>query len=148
MSVVVNTSLSANGTPASGEAAARPPASTAGRSRQGLIGRDVQERVIPLVGGLDLVQAGLRHLDRRHLAVRDLVGQCRGIEADQLASLRLPPGSAAPRTGRRPLRAPPPAPAPGSGTAERRRGRVTLTSLSGLPVGLTSVTSTACTWLT
>ncbi len=69
-----------------------------------------------------------------------------------------PPGSAAPRTGRRPRPAPRRAPRPGSGTARPRRRRVTLTSASpvaalrppgaGCRSASTSVTSTAWIWLT
>ena len=80
------------------------------------------------VGGGDLVQAGLGHLDRGQLLGRDLGAQRRGVEPDESLArrssrlIRSPPGSAAPRTGRRPPPAPRPAPRPGSGTAARRRG--------------------------
>src|SRR6185312_452174 len=117
-----------------------------GRGKR-LVGRHVQEGVVAVVGGRDLVQAGLGDLDRRHLLGGDPGGQRRGVGSDDLVH------SLSPRicgTAKRPSTA---AGASASASACVRQGagssgRVTFTSLSGLSVASTPATSTACTWLT
>ena len=107
-----------------------------------LLGRHMQEGVVALVGGGDLVQAGLGDLDRGQFLGRDLRAQRGGVEADRSRSRLLPQDlrhrEAALVGGRRLGQR------LGLGQAWRTRsGRVTLASCSGLPVGATSVTSTA-----
>ena len=94
MSEVVKTSLSASGTPASGDGSCSPALDggvDAGGGGQRLVGGHVQEGVVALVGGGDLVQAGLGHLDRGQLPGGDLGAQRGGVEPDHVAHLlRLP----------------------------------------------------------
>ena len=55
-----------------------------GRGGQCLLGRHVQKRVIPVVGGLDPVEAGPGDFRRRELPGGDLGGQRRGVGSDYL----------------------------------------------------------------
>src|SRR6185312_6128594 len=121
--------------------------------------RNVQKRVVLLVCLGDLIQARTGRLGGRHLLGGDPGAQRGRVEADQftaVGSSRKPliaTHSASPRirgTANRPSTA---FGACASASSWVRHGstrsaRNTLTSLSGLPVGSTPVTSTAWIWLT
>ena len=93
MSTAVKTSLSASGTPASGEGSRSPAAtasSTTAAAASASVGRHVQESVVAVVGRLDLIQARLGDLDRRHLFGGDPGGQRGGLGPDDLVPLAVP----------------------------------------------------------
>ena len=90
MSVVVKTSLSARGTPptAMAESRPRPPICRFRRRRwpSALVGSDVEERPIVVVGHGDLVEMSPRHLDRRQLLAAIFAEGCR-VEPNDLCPL-------------------------------------------------------------
>src|SRR5579875_2561290 len=107
----------------------------------------MQKGVVPIVGCLDLIEACPGELGGRQLFVGDLGGQAGGVEPDDVGHCGSPRILG---TAKRPSTA---SGAWASASCWVRHGvissgRVTLTSLSGLPVASTPVTSTAWIALT
>ena len=93
MSVVVNTSLSASGTPASGDGSDSPPmtaSSTRAASASACSSATCRNAWYFSSVSCDLIQARPRHLDRRHLPGGDLGAQRGRVEPNHLAHSRLP----------------------------------------------------------